>query len=348
MLNNTTSILTSRSATASPPPARARLAALGLALACALPAGAAEKAMRDIPGVQDSPVLSRFEGSVLFAAGDDPLGFARVVDLDKGKPVLRQVEGRIANRFYFGPQGTGAIEVFRNYQTALEAAGFEVMYSCEELKCKQDKTQPLVSDLPRQAKGVSASAMARSMFNNGYQPGFNLISARKASGNGYVHVQVAMSVDSGSGQTAGRVQQLLQVVQPATAQTGKVTVDAKAIGDILQREGRIALYGVNFDTNKAVLRPDSDEQLKQMAAALGATPALKVFIIGHTDNQGDFEANMKLSQRRAEAVAEALAARYGIAAGRMTARGVANMAPVAPNKDEAGRARNRRVELVLR
>ncbi|QNA88047.1 OmpA family protein [Massilia sp. Dwa41.01b] len=326
-----------------------RIARAGMLGVAALALGMASAAeLRDIPGASDSPVVSRYQGSILDAAGGEPLGFTRVVDLEKGKPVLRQVEGRITNRFYFGPKGAAALEVLRNYRQALEAAGFQVVYACEEPQCVKDKVQKLVQELPKEARGIGSNVMARSMFNSGYQPGFNLVSARKAAGSGHVYVQVAMSIDSGSGKTAGRVQQLVQVVEPATAQTGKVTVDAKAIGDILKRDGKIALYGVNFDTNKAVLRPDSDEQLKQMAEALKAAPNLKVFIVGHTDNQGDFENNLGLSQRRAQAVAEALSTRYGIAANRMTARGVANLAPVASNEADDSRARNRRVELVLR
>lgn len=325
-----------------------RVLLLAAALSLAIPVAAADKTMRDIPGAKDSPLLSRYEGSVLSAAGDDPLGFTRLVDVEGGKPVLRQVEGRITNRFYVAPKGTGALDVFRNYRQALEAAGFQVTYACEELQCRKDRTQRLVADLPREARGIGADVMARSMFNNGDQPGFNLISARKAGSNGDIRVQVARSVDSGSGATAGRVQQLLQVVEPATAQAGKVTVDARAIGDTLRRDGKIALYGVHFDTSKAVLKPDSDGQLEQMAQALKAARDSRVFIVGHTDNQGDFENNLALSQRRAQAVAQALSTRFGIDASRMTARGVGNLAPVATNADEAGRARNRRVELVLR
>jgi len=85
-----------------------------------------------------------------------------------------------------------------------------------------------------------------------------------------------------------------------------------------------------------------------MAQALKAKPAQKVFIVGHTDDQGEFEANLALSQKRAQAVADTLASKYGIAANRMTARGVANLAPVASNGSDEGRAKNRRVELVAR
>ena len=83
-----------------------------------------------------------------------------------------------------------------------------------------------------------------------------------------------------------------------------------------------------------------------MANLLKSTPGLKVFIVGHTDNKGAFAYNTDLSQRRAEAVAKALAAKHGIAADRMVAKGVGPLSPLAPNDNEDGQAKNRRVELV--
>ena len=84
-----------------------------------------------------------------------------------------------------------------------------------------------------------------------------------------------------------------------------------------------------------------------MAKLLKAEAGLRVFIVGHTDNQGGVDDNLALSRHRAEAVAAALATEYGIDARRLSARGVANFAPLATNADEAGRAKNRRVELVV-
>jgi len=159
---------------------------------------------------------------------------------------------------------------------------------------------------------------------------------------------VALAGPRSDGETAGRTRQFIQIVEPAQAEMGKVTVDAKAIGAGLQRDGKIALYGVNFDTNKAVLRADSAAQLQSMADALKAQPAMKVLIVGHTDNQGDIEANLALSQKRAQAVVEALAGKYGIPVARLSARGVSSFAPVSSNASEEGRARNRRVEMVVR
>ena len=103
-----------------------------------------------------------------------------------------------------------------------------------------------------------------------------------------------------------------------------------------------------IDTGQAVLRPESTAQLAEMAGALKAAPALKVYIVGHTDNQGELQGNSTLSQKRADAVVAALSSKYGIAPARLLGRGVANLAPLASNDSEAGRAQNRRVELVVR
>ena len=114
----------------------------------------------------------------------------------------------------------------------------------------------------------------------------------------------------------------------------------------MQADGKIALYGIYFDTGKAVLKPESQAQVDQMVALLKAQPTLKVYLVGHTDSEGALDANLALSQQRAQAVVDALV-RAKVDAKRLNARGVANLAPVASNAADAGRARNRRVELVL-
>jgi OmpA-OmpF porin, OOP family len=115
----------------------------------------------------------------------------------------------------------------------------------------------------------------------------------------------------------------------------------------LQADGKIALYGLFFDTGKAEVKAESKPQLDEMAKLLQGQPALKVYIVGHTDSQGGLEANLALSQQRAQAVVAALAGAYKVDAKRLQARGVASLAPVASNANDAGRARNRRVELVI-
>jgi OmpA-OmpF porin, OOP family len=112
----------------------------------------------------------------------------------------------------------------------------------------------------------------------------------------------------------------------------------------IEKEGFVALY-INFDTGKATIKPDSNAILDDVAAALATAPALRLEVAGHTDNVGGAEANQKLSDDRARAVVAAFVSR-GIAAARLNAKGYGQSSPVADNRSEEGRAKNRRVELV--
>ena len=105
---------------------------------------------------------------------------------------------------------------------------------------------------------------------------------------------------------------------------------------------------MSLDFNKADIQPASKPALEEIAKLLQADAGLALHVVGHTDNVGSYEANLQLSKRRAEAVVAALTAEYGVSASRLTANGVANLAPVAVNSTEEGRAKNRRVELVPR
>jgi OmpA-OmpF porin, OOP family len=116
------------------------------------------------------------------------------------------------------------------------------------------------------------------------------------------------------------------------------------IGKQLDKECHIALYGINFDFNKATLRADSDPTLEKVLALLQARPELKLEIQGHTDNVGADDYNQKLSEARANAVVEWLRAK-GIGADRITAQGYGMKMPIADNGSDEGRAKNRRVEL---
>lgn len=106
----------------------------------------------------------------------------------------------------------------------------------------------------------------------------------------------------------------------------------------------VALTGVLFDFDKATLKPESDPVLKQVLALMTKSPDLRLEVQGHTDNVGPDDYNMTLSMARAKAVMTWLGA-HGIAADRLSAHGYGKTQPVASNDDDAGRARNRRVEI---
>lgn len=127
-----------------------------------------------------------------------------------------------------------------------------------------------------------------------------------------------------------------------------IVADAKAMGDDIERTGRVAVYGIYFDTDSYKIKPESDPTLKAIAELLNTKSSLNVYVVGHTDMTGDFDHNMKLSENRAKAVVEALVKDYGISAKRLIAKGDGPLAPVSTNKTDEGRQLNRRVELVER
>ncbi len=125
-----------------------------------------------------------------------------------------------------------------------------------------------------------------------------------------------------------------------------VTADAAGLGSDIKASGHVAVYGITFDTNKAEVKPESKPALDEIAKLLKQDPALKLKVVGHTDMTGLLDANMKLSQARAEAVVQLLVSQHGIAPARLKGYGVGPLAPVATNDTDEGRAKNRRVELV--
>jgi OOP family OmpA-OmpF porin len=126
----------------------------------------------------------------------------------------------------------------------------------------------------------------------------------------------------------------------------EVVMDAAGMASGLSTSGSVSLYGIYFDTAKSELKPESEPTLSEIAKLLKENATLKVAIVGHTDMVGEPAANLKLSQARAQSVMNALVTKYGIAGSRLTPFGNGPYAPVASNKTEEGRAKNRRVELV--
>jgi OOP family OmpA-OmpF porin len=126
----------------------------------------------------------------------------------------------------------------------------------------------------------------------------------------------------------------------------EVVANADAMGSDINATGHVSIYGIFFDTGKSDIKPESDAVILEIAKLLKNNGALNLYVVGHTDNVGSFESNMKLSQDRADAVAKALIGKHGIAEMRLKSYGVASLAPVTSNDTEDGKAKNRRVELV--
>jgi outer membrane protein OmpA-like peptidoglycan-associated protein len=108
--------------------------------------------------------------------------------------------------------------------------------------------------------------------------------------------------------------------------------------------GKLVTYGIYFDSASDVVKAESAPVLRQIAAYMEKNPAVKVQILGHTDNQGTPDGNLDLSKRRAASVAKVLSDQFKIAADRFTTDGMGDTKAVADNAKAEGRAMNRRVE----
>jgi len=140
------------------------------------------------------------------------------------------------------------------------------------------------------------------------------------------------------------------------ATTGKIgevskfdiaTASPEDIAKHLEKDGRVVISGgILFETDSAKLAPSAADLVRRISDMMKENPNLKVAVVGHTDNTGDFNYNLQLSERRAKAMVDALL-KDGVAANRLTGVGVGPLSPVATNDTAEGRAQNRRVELVL-
>ena len=138
----------------------------------------------------------------------------------------------------------------------------------------------------------------------------------------------------------------LHVIQPEKIKQKMVFVDAAKMASGLESQGRVALYGLYFDTDKDTLREDSTTTIGEIAKLMQDNPSLKVRVVGHTDNEGKADYNLDLSKRRAVSVCKTLTGVHGIAAARLDSFGCGLYAPIASNESGEGKAKNRRVELV--
>jgi outer membrane protein OmpA-like peptidoglycan-associated protein len=278
-------------------------------------------------GDEDHPLVTRYPGSTLTARdAKDFAAYALVVGLDPKTMAFetRPLEGRVTRIAYANPADRSTLEIFRNYREALDRAGAETLFTCEENACG-----------PAYARTAWSKQHGLYVASDG-DPRY--LAARVAAGEAEAFVAVMV----------GKRRTQVDVVEAKAMDRGLVAVDVGALAEGIEREGSVRVYGIHFDHDKADIRPDSKPTLDAIAELLKTKPALSLFVVGHTDGTGTLAHNLELSRARGRAVVAALVGQYGIAAARLDGHGVGPLAPVAPNTTAAGRAKNRRVELVAR
>ena len=232
---------------------------------------------------------------------------------------------------YSGPSGRSALEIFKNYESSLQSKGFITLFNCANEACLLDKSTSYY-----QLGGVIDTK--NYLYSKTIR--YSLLKLSRAEGDVYASVLVGES-------TAPTT--LVHIVELKPMESGKIAfVDAGTMAADMNSSGKVALYGIFFDTGSSVIKPASATTLAEIAKLLKQQSSLSLIVTGHTDNQGEFGFNVDLSNKRAQAVKAALTNQYGIAASRLTAFGAGMASPTASNENEAGRTKNRRVELVKR
>jgi outer membrane protein OmpA-like peptidoglycan-associated protein len=248
--------------------------------------------------------------------------------------------------------------VLRNYQDVVKAAGGEMLFSCKGEDCGGDPGRSSAGgggDMSLLMYFVAEAQLKDADFSNGKcaqasgidDQRFFAAKIPQAGGEAYVTVQTFLVKDDLYCKAFNeRTVAVVHIVEPKPREQKMVVVKADDMARTIGSTGRVALYGIFFDTDKADLKQESGPTLQEIAALLNSDPKLAVLIVGHTDNQGAYDYNLDLSRRRAEAVVKALTTSYRADARRLRAAGVGMLAPAASNDADDGRAKNRRVEVV--
>lgn len=324
----------------------------------------------DAPGTRDASALPRYAGAILLESKTNAFDEIvlpnamlerRIDQVDAHNndlflpPAPVRVEGRLTRMSYLMPEGRSVLEVVRGYQQTVKEAGGSVLFECNRDECGG-------SAVTSARSGGSKTGVVHMLYPYDMISGpwtecvlqedragqrYTLLDLPNGTGKAAVLAWTVGDVSAGSNCKAwvGRTVALVVAVETAAREQRMETIAATAVGQGLDRNGRVALYAIQFDTAKADVKPESQPQLAEIVAFLRGAPAIKVLVVGHTDNQAGVDYNLDLSRRRASAVVAALTS-AGIANARMIPQGVGMAAPLASNGSEEGRAKNRRVELV--
>jgi OmpA-OmpF porin, OOP family len=302
-------------------------------------------AQNDLSGCKDHPIITRYPGAVIeycdlknyteFAVATGPeTGYRKIDD-------WISVAGK-QNRIYYSIKGDRTVaEVYQNYLSALNKDQFNLL---------TNKLHP--------ERNVSGDIGGNTWLNTFYHsnPFPTNVGVRINHGSGtlggtfYIAAQkgnIYLTI-SGKQYTDNETVVLLDVLETEDLEDDLIIVDADYIADKIFREGKIALQGIHFDHNQATIKEESNPLLSEIAGFLKQNPTVVIFVVGHTDMTGEVQYNIDLSSRRARAVTDMLINEYQIAASRMIPQGVGPLAPVDNNTSEPGKAKNRRVELVLK
>ena len=286
----------------------------------------------DIEGGKDYPLISRFKGSVIEWQQQKNFDRYFILTLKDNKLTSREIDGKITRIQYSAGKEHSAFEIGKSYENALQNAGFEILTALNEHNCETNLSEKLYI-----GEFDGLNQLPAGSLKPDFNAGFYYLNAKKAVQGKDVYLTVYVTY-------SGYPLITFDAVEVQSMDTDLVTV--KQLDEGISQEGHIAIYGIYFDSGKSAVKPESAQALKNIAEYINAHANKKFIIVGHTDNTGSFDSNIKLSKERASAVMGKLTAEYGVRTEQLRTYGDGSTAPVTSNATEDGKAKNRRVEIV--
>ncbi len=329
------------------------LASVWLALAWAGGTRAANPET-DPPGCADPPALPRFDGArILGCIASEADEAILPLAAWNGDPDVSfwessvRLEGRRTRVLYVIPPGHSPQELMSGYRKALVDLGFEILFECAGFHGCGVGVDVIYSDQAYD-KRLEAPLAAAGAFAQGTvrEPRILVAKGAATGGSSYIFVLAAHQDNPTAPESGKRVAAFVEEVVSQGTEQHLMLLKAGELAQGIALDGHVPVYGVYFDPDQAEIKPESQDQLEEIAKLLRENPDLALHVVGHTDNQGNLAHNLELSRSRAEAVVSALIRDAGIAPTRLSPQGIAGLAPIAPNTADEGRGMNQRVELV--
>jgi len=295
----------------------------------------------DVKGSSDYPGISRYKGAIIqeyniINYGEFYFGLGEPIRKDFGGrgqffEKYIAVKGKIMNNQYLIPITEGVLQVYENYKNALTIAGYNILYiEHNKNSCFWREDYGTFAKFPDESYGVDCDK------------DYYYIAAKGVKDSIDVYVGLYIGTGGNWGQSFVVVNQ--SVVEAVPLELGLVKADN--ISQNIEFSGHSTFYDIHFASGSFQIEAKSDNQMKQIADYLNTHKDKKFFIVGHTDNVGDFTLNMTLSENRAKAVMNDLITKYGVNKEQLKAYGDANLSPITSNSSDKGKERNRRVEIV--
>lgn len=289
-----------------------------------------------LPAHAQDEIISLFEGSTKIY--DDDIGYGTHYYLT-GPTSHKAVDGKMRRQFCELPEGVSAYEVIKNYEKAIQSKGGTIIHLSRNAKRYTDEdsgeTIRFIEDLFTIGRITRYNPYSYLQFPNYAQ---DYVSGKISTAENDIYISVAAAA------IEKETYYTLVTVLAEPMDMDNVTLNVLDEG--IANEGKIAIYDIYFDTGKSEVKEESSNALSIIANYLKENSDKKFIVVGHTDNTGDFNANVTLSNDRAKAVIEKLVTEYGIDQAQLIPYGVASVSPQMSNATDEGRERNRRVELV--